>query len=66
MNLEELYQTQEEINISQSLYEKGILPDPIKCSCGSIYFKIYKDSHYVTSACSFRCINNKCKKKYQI
>ena len=33
---------------------------------GANYFKIYADSSYKINGCSFRCGNNKCRKKYSI
>ena len=57
---------EDETNYAKYLYVKGFLPGPIKCSCGGTNFNIYKDSQYSTSQCSFKCLNNSCRKRYQI
>ena len=57
---------EEETNYAKYLYDKGYLPSPIKCTCGGTNFTIYKDSQYSTSQCSFRCLNNSSRKRYQI
>ena len=57
---------EDETNYAKYLYVKGFLPGPIKSSCGGTNFNIYKDSQYSTSQSSFRCLNNSCRKRYQI
>ena len=55
-----------ELNQAINLFEKGFLPGPKSCQCGENYFKIYTDSSYKINGCSFRCGNEKCRKKYSI
>ena len=55
-----------QIEQARKLFDYGYLPGPISCDCGANYFKIYSDLSYKVNGCSFRCGNNKCRKKYQI
>lgn len=56
----------DESQYAKILYEKGYLPGPIQCKCGSKIFTIYTDNQYKTTLCSFRCLNTKCRLKYPI
>ena len=50
-----------------NFFSKGWLTGPLKCTlCNGINFSIQNDSSNKTSGCCFRCLNYKCKKKYNI
>lgn len=53
----------EENEYAKNLFNNNYMPGPGICSCNSTNFKIYKDSHCKINQISFRCSNNKCRKK---
>ena len=56
-----------ETTFANELFSKGWLPGPLKCSlCNGINFSIQNDRNNKTSGFCFRCLNYKCKKKYNI
>ena len=58
--------TNTEIQKALKLYNCRHLPGPISCECCANFFKIYTDSSYKINGCSFRCGNNKWRKKFPI
>ena len=55
-----------EIDLAKILFSEGFLPRPNECYCGNKLFSIQVDNSNKTSRCSFRCTNNKCRRKYAI
>ena len=66
MQLNIVENTNTEMQHALKLYKYGYLPGPISCECGANCFKIYADSSYKVNGCSFRCGNNKCRRKFPI
>jgi hypothetical protein len=55
-----------ETDLAKMLFNEGYLPGPKECLCGSKTFSIQGDKANKTSGCTFRCTNNKCRRKYAI
>ena len=53
-------------DLVKMLFNEGYIPGPKEWLCGSKTFSTQGDKANKTSGCTFRCTNNKCRRKYDI